>query len=137
MRKATSVLLIAGLAVAACLQAQAAEPQAAAGTDNAAMVGINAKTHQLRPLTAGEAKSLAARAAAMQRGHASWAKAPQTPAQARTTLKRHGGQSASMRVPTSSMSSAQVTRAADGSLRFSEGSGDALPTASQSQEVSE
>ena len=136
MKKATPALLLAGLAVSACLQAQAAEPQAATGADNAAMVGIEAKTHQLRPLTAAEANALAARAAAMPRVNASWAKAPRTPAEARATL-RHYGNSASMRVPTSAMSSAQVVRAADGSLQFSENDGDALPSAPQSQEVSE
>lgn len=137
MKKATSVLLFAGLAVAACLQAQAAEPQAAAGADNAAMVGIDAKTHHLRPLTAGEAKSLATRAAAMQRQSRSVAKAPRTPAEARATLRRHGGHSASMRVPTSALSSVVATRGADGKLRVSETGGDAAPTSPKTQEVSE
>ena len=68
--KATPALLLAGLAVSACLQAQAAEPQAtqaqaAIGADNAVMVGIDAKTGKLRPLTATEARALAAKAAAM------------------------------------------------------------------------
>ena len=135
MKKATPTLLLAGLALTACLQAQAAEPQAAAGTtDNAVMVGIDAKTHQLRPLTASEANALAIRAAAMSRGNASAAKAPRTPAEARATLRRHGG-SASMRVPTSALSSVTVQRAADGSLQFSESDGNALPAAPQAQEV--
>lgn len=134
MKKATPALLLGGLALAACLQAQAAEPQAATGADNAVMVGIDAKTHQLRPLTSAEANALATRAAAMPHANTSWAKAPRTPAQARATL-RHHGKSASMRVPTSAMSSAQVVRAADGSLQFSETDGDAMPSAPQSQEV--
>ena len=74
MKKATPALLLAGLAVAACLQAQAAEPQATqqpqatadtADTANAVMVGIDARTGKLRPLTAGEARALAAKAATM------------------------------------------------------------------------
>jgi hypothetical protein len=135
MKKATPALLLAGLAVTACLQAQAAEPQAATGADNAQMVGIDAKTHQLRPLTAAEAKALAAKAAAMPRlSGASAQKAPRTPAEARATLRRHG-HSASMRVPTSAMSSMTVTRAADGSLQFSETDGDAVAPAAPQQEV--
>jgi len=134
MKKATPALLLAGLAVSACLQAQAAEPQAAAGADNAVMVGVDAKTHQLRPLTSTEANALAAKAAAMPRATASWAKAPRTPAEARATLRHHGS-SMSMRVPTSAMSSVVATRGADGSLKFSESDGGALPTAPQSQEV--
>ena len=92
MKKATPALLLAGLAVSACLQAQAAEPQAtqtqaAIGADNAVMVGIDAKTHQLRPLTAAEAKALAAKAAAMPRqARSSSIKAPRTPEEARATI---------------------------------------------------
>jgi len=136
MKKATPALLLGGLALAACLQAQAAEPQAATGADNAVMVGIDAKTHQLRPLTAAEANALATRAAAMPRANASWAKAPRTPAQARATLRHHGS-SASMRVPTSAMSAVVATRGADGSLQMSEAEGNDQPSAPQSQEVSE
>jgi hypothetical protein len=134
MKKATSVLLLAGLAVAACLQAQAAEPQAAASADNAQMTGIDAKTGKLRPLTASEANALAVRAAAMRRGSASWAKAPRTPAEARATLRRHGSHSASMRVPTSAMSSMVVTRGANGAINISETDNEAMPAAPQ-QEV--
>lgn len=134
MKKATPALLLAGLAVSACLQAQAAEPQTAAGADNAVMVGIDAKTHQLRPVTASEANALAARAAAMPRGTASWAKAPRTPAEARATLRHHGS-SMSMRVPTSAMSSVVATRGADGKLQLSEAAGNDQPSALRSQEV--
>lgn len=137
MKKATSVLLLAGLAATACLQAQAAEPQPATGADNASMVGIDAKTGKLRPLTASEARSLATRAAAMQRQSRSLAKAPRTPAEARATLRRHGSHSASMRVPTSALSSVMATRNVDGSLRISETDGDAAPAPSKAQEVSE
>lgn len=133
MKKAIPALLLAGLAMSACLQAQAAEPQAAAGADNAATVGIDAKTHQLRPLTASEANALAVRAAAMPHANASWAKAPHTAAQARATLRRHGS-SASMRVPTSAMSSAVAVRNADGSLRVNEQAGnDQQPAAPQAE----
>ena len=145
MKKATPALLLAGLAVAACLQAQAAEPQATqqpqatadtADTANAVMVGIDAKTHQLRPLTAAEAKALAAKAAAMPHSNTSWAKAPRTPAEARATLRRHGS-SMSMRVPTSAMSSVVATRGADGNLQITETAGDDQPSAQRSQEVTE
>ena len=139
MKKATPALLLAGLAVSACLQAQAAEPQAtqpqaAATADNAVMVGIDAKTGKLRPLTAVEARALAAKAAAMPRQKASRSNAPRTPEEARATLRRHGS-STSMRVPTSAMSAVVVTRGADGNLQFSESEGDALPAAPQAQEV--
>ena len=143
MKKATPALLLAGLAVSACLQAQAAEPQAtqtqaAIGADNAVMVGIDAKTHQLRPLTAAEAKALAAKAAAMPRqARSSSIKAPRTPEEARATIRRHANGTMPMRVPLSSMSAVQVVRAADGNLQFSEGDADAPSVAAQSQEVSE
>jgi hypothetical protein len=141
MKKATPALLLAGLAVSACLQAQAAEPQAAtqpqtATADNAVMVGIDAKTHKLRPLTAAEANALAIRAAAMPRGKGSWAKAPRTPAEARATLRHHGS-AMSMRVPTSAMSSVVATRGADGNLQITETAGDDQPSAPRSQEVTE
>lgn len=135
MKKALPALMLAGLAMSACLQAQAAEPQAAAGADNGAMVGIDAKTHQLRPLTASEARALANKAANMPRQAGSQSRAPRTPAEARATLRRHGTHAASMRVPTSAMDSMKVSRAADGSLQFSESAGDALPAAPQAQEV--
>lgn len=140
MKKATPALLLGGLALAACLQAhaaepQAAQPQAADGADNAVMVGIDAKTHQLRPLTAAEAKALAAKAAAMPRQNASRSRAPRTPEEARATLRRYSDSSASMRVPTSAMSSVVATRSADGTIQLSETQGDALPTAPQAQEV--
>ena len=141
MKKATPALLLGGLALAACLQSHAAEPQAAQtqaadGADNAVMVGIDAKTHQLRPLTAAEAKALAAKAAAMPHSNTSWAKAPRTPAEARATLRRHGS-SMSMRVPTSAMSSVVATRGADGNLQITETAGDDQPSAPRSQEVTE
>jgi hypothetical protein len=72
----------------------------------------------------------------MRRGSASWANAPRTPAEARATLQRHGSHSASMRVPTSAMSSMVVTRGANGAINISETDGDAVPAAAQ-QEVSE
>ena len=143
MKKATPALLLAGLAVSACLQAQAAEPQAtqaqaAIGADNAVMVGIDAKTGKLRPLTATEARALAAKAAAMPRqARSSSIKAPRTPEEARATIRRHANGTMSMRAPLSSMSAVQVVRAADGSLQFSEGDADAPSVAAQSQEVSE
>jgi hypothetical protein len=140
MKKATPALLLAGLAVSACLQAQAAEPQATqpqtAAADNAVMVGIDAKTHQLRPLTAAEANALAARAAAMPRAKGSWAKAPRTPSEARATLRHHGN-AMSMRVPTSAMSAVVATRRADGSLQVTETDGSDQPSAPRSQEVTE
>lgn len=143
MKKATPALLLAGLAVSACLQAQAAEPQAtqtqaAIGADNAVMVGIDAKTHQLRPLTAAEAKALAAKAAAMPRqARSSSIKAPRTPEEARATIRRHANGTISMRAPLSAMSAVQVVRAPDGSLQTFETDGNGVPAAPQSQEVSE
>ena len=138
MKKATPALLLGGMALAACLQAQAAEPQAATGADNAVMVGIDAKTHQLRPLTPSEANALAAKAAAMpHQNMAHGRQAPRTPAEARATMRRHADGTMSMRAPLSSMSAVQAVRAADGSLHFSETNGDAAPIAPQSQEVTE
>jgi hypothetical protein len=144
MKKATPALLLAGLAVSACLQAQAAEPQAtqpqaADGTDNAVMVGIDAKTHQLRPLTAAEAKALAARAALMPRQNVSSTarNAPRTPAEARATMRRHRNGTVTMRAPLSSLSSIQAVRAADGSLQIVETDGDAPLAVPQTKEVSE
>lgn len=137
MKKATPTLLLAGLAVAACLQAQAAEPQTAVGTDNAAMVGIDAKTGKLRPLTAGEARALSAKAAAMPRGRgSSFAAVPRTDAQSRLTLRRHSNGGVSVRVPLSMMSQISVARDAEGRLQSSEESpGETAP--STKQEVSE
>ena len=142
MKKATPALLLAGLAVSACLQAQAAEPQAnqpqaAADTGSALMVGIDAKTGKLRALTPAETRALAAKAATMPRGKANWALAPQTPAQARATVRKRPDGSMSMRTPISAMSSSQVVRDANGNLIFSEGVGDTLPTAPARQEVTE
>ena len=106
MKKATPALLLAGLAVSACLQAQAAEPQAtqtqaAIGADNAVMVGIDAKTHQLRPLTAAEAKALAAKAAAMPRQARSSSRVTsgrrRTPATTSSATRRPTGLRASAR----------------------------------------
>lgn len=143
MKKATPALLLAGLAVSACLQAQAAEPQTAqpqatADAGNAVMVGIDAKTGKLRPLTAGEARALAARAAAMPRDkHSPFATMPRTDAEVRATVRRHANGGASARAPLSSMSQISVVRGADGRLQSYEGApGDAVPAATQ-QEVSE
>lgn len=136
MKKATPALLLAGLAVSACLQAQAAEPQPAVGTENAAMVGIDAKTHQLRPLTVNEAKALQAKAAAMPRQNASRSRAPRTPEEARATMRRHANGTISMRAPLSAMSNVQATRDANGNLSFTEVDGDAQPVAPKAQEVS-
>ena len=142
MKKATPALLLAGLAVSACLQAQAAEPQAnqpqaAADTGNAVMVGIDAKTGKLRPLTATEARKLAAKAAAMPRGHgSSFAAVPRTEAQSRLTVRHHANGGVSVRVPLSAMNEISVSRDAEGRLQSSEGSpGDSAPTTKQ--EVSE
>jgi len=137
MKKATPALLLGGMALAACLQAQAAEPQAATSADNAVMVGIDAKTHQLRPLTPSEANALATKAANMPRQNGSLAKAPRTPAEARATMRRHANGTISMRAPLSSLSTVQAVRAADGSLRFIENDGDAPSPAVQSKEVTE
>ena len=139
MNKATPALLLAGLAIAASLQARAAEPQTAdpqatADADNAVMAAIDARTGQLRPLTAAEARRLSAKAAAMPKGNSLKARAPRTPAEARATQRRHADGSTSMRVPTSAMSSVLVTRGADGSLILTEGQGDVLPTAPQAQQ---
>ena len=142
MKKATPALLLAGLAVSACLQAQAAEPQAnqpqaADDTANAMMVGIDARTGKLRPLTANEAKALAARAAAMPRGHgSSFAAMPRTEAEARRTVRHHANGGVSVRVPLSAMNEITVSRDAEGRLQSSEGSpGDSAPATKQ--EVSE
>jgi hypothetical protein len=143
MKKATPALLLAGLAVSACLQAQAAEvqpnqPQAAAGTDNAVMVGIDAKTGKLRPLTAAQARALSAKAASMPRGpiHGAFARVPRTDAQVRATVRHHASGITSARAPLSSMSQITVTRGADGKLQAHEvAPGDALPATTQ-QEVS-
>ncbi|MFT3897367.1 MAG: hypothetical protein QM719_06685 [Thermomonas sp.] len=143
MKKATPALLLAGLAVSACLQAQAAEPQAnqpqaAVDTGNAVMVGIDAKTGKLRPLTANEAKALAARAAAMPRQNVANAKrAPRTPAEARATMRRHPNGAISMRAPLSSLTTVQAVRAADGSLQVIENDGDSPTAVPQTKEVSE
>lgn len=140
MKKATPALLLAGLAAVACLQAQAAEPQATqpqTDAGNAVMVGIDAKSGKLRPLTAAETRALAKKAAAMPRGAANWALAPQTPAQARATLRKLPDGSMSMRTPISAMSSSRAVIDANGNLIFSEGVGDALPTAPVQQEVTE
>lgn len=141
MKKATPALLLAGLAVSACLQAQAAEPQAtqpqaAADTANAVMVGIDAKTGKLRPLTATEARALAAKAAAMPRGRgSSFAAIPRTDAESRRTVRHHANGGVSVRVPLSTMNEISVSRDAEGRLRSSEGSpGSAVPT---KQEVSQ
>ena len=142
MKKATPALLLAGLAVSACLQAQAAEPQAnqpqaAVGTDNAMMAGIDARTGKLRPLTPAEASALSAKAAAMPRGRNAFATMPRTDAQVRATVRHHASGSTSARAPLSSMSQITVTRGADGQLQAHEGApGDAVPTATQ-QEVSQ
>ncbi|GAA5001294.1 hypothetical protein FNZ56_09975 [Pseudoluteimonas lycopersici] len=141
MKKATPALLLAGLAVSACLQAQAAEPQttqpeATADTSNAVMVGIDARTGKLRPLTAAEARTLSARAAAMPRGHGSFAAIPRTDAQSRATVRRHANGGVSVRVPLSTMNQISVTRDAEGRLQTNEGSpGDNAPVVKQ--EVSE
>ena len=141
MKKATPALLLAGLAVSACLQAQAAEPQAtqtqaAIGADNAVMVGIDAKTHQLRPLTAAEAKALAAKAAAMPRANGSYfATVPRTDAQVRATVRHLPNGAASARAPMSAMSELSVRRDANGELIMGESQpGDSAP-APQQQEV--
>ena len=142
MKKATPALLLAGLAVSACLQAQAAEPQtvqpeAVASADNALMVGIDAKTGKLRPLTAAEVRALSAKAATMPRGRNAFAAIPRTDAQVRATVRRHASGTTSARAPLSSMSQISVTRDADGQLQAHEGApGDAVPTATQ-QEVSQ
>ena len=79
---------------------QATQAQAAIGADNAVMVGIDAKTGKLRPLTATEAKALAAKAAAMPRqARSSSIKAPRTPEEARATIRRHANGTMSMRAP--------------------------------------
>ena len=146
MKKATPALLLAGLAVAACLQAQAAEPQATqqpqatadtADTASAVMVGIDARTGKLRPLTAGEARALAAKAATMPRSkNSSFARIPRTDAEARTTVRHHANGGVSVRVPLSMMSEITVSRDAEGRLHSSEGNpGDSAPTTKQ--EVSE
>jgi hypothetical protein len=138
MKKATPALLLAGLAVAACLQAQAAEPQAASGAENAQMVGIDAQTGKLRPLTAIEARALAARAATMPRQKKSVrATAPRTAAESKATMRRLPNGAISMRTPLSAMTSVQATRASDGSVRIVEADGDAPAPAPRTQEVSE
>lgn len=143
MKKATPALLLAGLAVSACLQAQAAEPQAtqaqaAADTGNAVMVGIDARTGKLRPLSPAEVRALAGKAAAMQRqGVAATRNTPRTMDEARLTQRRHPNGAMSIRAPLSTMTYMQATRAADGSLRIGETNGDAQPVAPQTQEVSE
>ena len=137
MKKATPALLLAGLALSASLQAQAAEAQAAVGTENAVMVGIDAKTGHLRPLTANEAKALAARAANMPRGRDAFAAMPRTEAEVRATVRRHANGGTSARAPMSSMSEISVTRDASGRLQAHEGTvGQAAPAAAQ-QEVTE
>lgn len=142
MKKATPALLLAGLAVSACLQAQAAEPQAtqaqaAIGADNAVMVGIDAKTGKLRPLTAAQARALSAKAAAMPRGQNVFAGVPRTDAQVRASVRHHASGTTSARAPLSSMSQISVTRGADGQLQAREGApGDAASTPAQ-QEVSQ
>lgn len=140
MKKATPALLLAGLAVSACLQAaepQATQPQDTADTGNAAMVGIDAKTGKLRPLTAAEARALSAKAAAMPRGHgSSFAAVPRTDAQSRLTVRHHANGGVSVRVPLSAMNEMSVTRDAQGRLQSVEGSpGDSAPATKQ--EVSE
>ena len=141
MKKATPALLLGGLAVAACLQAHAAEPQAAqpeATTDaaNSAMVGIDARTGKLRPLTAAEVRALSAKSAKMQRGRGSFAAIPRTDAESRLTLRRHANGAVSVRVPLSMMNQISVTRDAQGRLQATEGSpADTAPVAKQ--EVSE
>lgn len=142
MKKATPALLLAGLAVSACLQAQAAEPQAnqpqaAVGTDNAVMVGIDAKTGKLRPLTAAQARALSAKAANMPRKPvpAAFATVPRTDAQVRATVRHHPNGATSARTPLSSMSQVSVHRGADGQLIMAEGHpGDSAPA--MQQEVS-
>jgi hypothetical protein len=141
MKKATPVLLLGGLALAACLQAHAAEPQATqpeatADAGNALMVGIDARTGKLRPLTAAQARALSAKAAAMPRGHNAFATVPRTDAQVRATVRHHGN-AMSMRVPTSAMSAVVATRRADGSLQVTETDGSDQPSAPRSQEVTE
>lgn len=144
MKKATPALLLAGLAVSACLQAQAAEPQAnqpqaAAGADNAVMVGIDAKTGKLRPLTAAQARALSAKADRMPRGrvHDAFARVPRTDAQVRASVRHHASGTTSARAPLSSMSQITVTRGADGQLQAREiAPGEAVPAATQ-QEVSQ
>jgi hypothetical protein len=142
MKKATPVLLLGGLALAACLQAHAAEPQATqpeatADAGNALMVGIDARTGKLRPLTAAQARALSAKAAAMPRGHNAFATVPRTDAQVRATVRHHASGTTSARAPLSSMSQISVTRGADGQLQAHEGApGDAVPAATQ-QEVSQ
>ena len=141
MKKATPALLLGGLALAACLQAHAAEPQATqpgatADTGNAIMVGIDARTGKLRPLTAAEVRALSAKAANMQRQPvASTRKAPRTPAEARATMRRHANGMISMRAPLSSLTTVQAVQAADGSLQFTENDGDAPAASAQSKEV--
>lgn len=143
MKKATPVLLLGGLALAACLQAHAAEPQATqpeatADTGNALMVGIDARTGKLRPLTAAETRALSAKAAAMPRQNAASARrAPRTMDEARATQRRHANGAMSIRAPLSTVTYMQATRSADGRLSIGETQGDSRPTAPQSTEVSE
>jgi len=138
MKKATPALLLGGLALAACLQAQAAEPQATQtqateGADNAVMVGIDAKTRQLRPLTAAEAKSLATRAAAMPQARGSYfATVPRTDAQVRATVRHLSNGATSARAPLSAMNELSASRDANGELNMTEGQpGDAAPITQQ------
>ena len=143
MKKATPALLLAGLAVSACLQAQAAEPQAnqpqaAVGIDNAMMVGIDARTGKLRPLTPAEARALSAKAANMQRqGIAHARSAPRTMEDARATQRRNANGAMSIRAPLSTVTYVQATRSADGRLSIGETQGDSQPVVPQSSEVSE
>jgi hypothetical protein len=145
MKKTTFALALAGLAVSACLQAQAAEPQAvqaetAATADNAVMVGIDARTGKLRPLTPTEARALAAKAATMpRRGGSSFAAGPRTDAQSRMTVRHHANGGVSVRVPLSAMNQISVSRDAQGRLQSSEGApGETAPIAPiAKQEVSE
>jgi hypothetical protein len=139
MKKATPAFLLAGLAISACLQAQAAEPQTeATGVDNAQMVGIDAKTGKLRPLTAVEARALSAKAATMQRGRGGFAAVPRSDAQVRATVRRHPNGGTSARAPLSSMSQVSVSRGSNGHMTLVEGHpGDAATPAPAQQEVSE
>ena len=106
-------------------------PTAAAG-NSGVVVGIDAKTGKLRPLSDAEIQQLSQAAdrampAARRGANDPFSKMPRTGVEARATMRMNAKGMMTMQVPESAMSSLSATRAADGSISFSEDEGRVSP----------
>lgn len=106
-------------------------PPAATGGNSAVVVGIDAKTGKLRQLSDAEIQQLsqaADKAMPARRGaNDPFSKMPRTEVEARATMRMNAKGMMTMQVPESAMSSLSATRAADGSISFSEDEGRVSP----------